>query len=248
MAAMILIIGTPSSGAQSSKTPPAPIAEFGALPDAMIFYVAHGPPESCGPGCADWIAAEGAIKFDTFKRLIAILDRQSGRKLPVVIHTSGEASLSVAVSMGRILRDRGLDASAGRTLVDACRGKPVADCAALKRSGGPLDARLDATRMPCDNACVLMLAGGVHRSLPPDASVELVGMEIHNRLAPNVSDEHRAGLTTYYGGQARLYLREMGIDPAILDIVDRNWADRKRPTEVPPSAWLKFGLVNSGAL
>ncbi|GLH78407.1 hypothetical protein SSBR45G_33160 [Bradyrhizobium sp. SSBR45G] len=244
----MMIIGTGQAGAQPSTTPPPPIAEFGTLPDAMIFYVAHGAPDSCGPGCADWIAAEGTIQFDTFKRLIAILDRQSGRKLPIIINTRGEANLNVAVSMGRILRDRGLDASPGRTLVDACRDKPQADCVALKRAGGPFDAKLDASRMLCDTPCVLMLAGGVHRSLPADAHVELVGMEIRNRLAPNVSAEHRAGLTTYYGGQARLYLREMGIDPALLDIVDRNWADRHRPTDVPPSAWLKFGLVTSGAL
>jgi len=214
----------------------------------MIFYVAHGPPDSCGPGCADWIAAEGTIQFDTFKRLIAILDRQSGRKLPVIIQTRSQSNLSVAVSMGRILRDRGLDASIGRTLVDGCRDKSQGDCLALKRSGGPLEAKLDASRMLCENSCLLMLAGGVHRSLPPDTTVELVGMEIRNRLAPNVSAEHRAGLTTYYGEQARQYLREMGIDPGLLDIVDRNWADHKRPTEMPPAAWLKFGLVTSGAL
>nr|WP_042340578.1 hypothetical protein [Bradyrhizobium oligotrophicum] len=240
------IMTAATASAQPATAPP--IAEFGTLPDAMIFYVAHGAPDACGPGCADWIAAEGTIQFDTFKRLIAILDRQSGRKLPVIINSRGEANLNVAVSMGRILRDRGLDASPGRTLVDACRDKPQADCMTLKRSGGPLDAKLDGQPIVCETSCVLMLAGGVHRSLPPQTKVELVGMEIRNRLAPNVSAEHRAGLTTYYGEQVRHYLREMGIDPGLVDIVDRNWADRKRPTEVPPAAWLKFGLVTSGAL
>ncbi|XUM24794.1 hypothetical protein ACRAVF_13990 [Bradyrhizobium oligotrophicum S58] len=225
-----------------------PIAEFGALPDAMIFYVAHGARDACGTGCVDWIAAEGTIRFDTYKRLIAILDRQSGRKLPVIIQSRGDADLNAAVSMGRILRDRGFDTAIGRTVVEACRDRSQADCVALKRAGGPFDATLDASRMLCETSCFLMLAGGVHRSLPPDARVELVGMEIRNRLAPNVSAEHRAGLTTYYSAQARLYLREMGIDPSLLDIVDRNWADRKRPTEMPPSAWLKFGVVTAGAL
>ena len=246
MAAIVIASGPVA--AQPATAPSPPIAEFGTLPDAMIFYVAHGAPDACGPGCADWIAAEGTIQFDTFKRLIAILDRQSGRKLPVIIQTRGESNLSVAVSMGRILRDRGLDASVGRTLVEACRDKSQADCLVLKRSGGTLEAKLDASRMLCENACLLMLAGGVHRSLTRDTTVELVGMEIRNRLAPNVSAEHRAGLTTYYGEQARLYLREMGIDASLLDLVDRNWADRKRPTEVPPAAWLKLGLVTSGAL
>ena len=43
----------------------------------------------------------------------------------------------------------------------------------------------------CDLACVLMLAGGVHRSLPPSTKMTLGGMFIHNRLAPNVSDGAR---------------------------------------------------------
>ena len=79
----------------------------------MIFYVAHGAPGACGPGCSDWIAAEGTVQWDTYKRLIAILDRQAGRKLPVVIHALGESNLNVATSLGRILRDRGIDTTAG---------------------------------------------------------------------------------------------------------------------------------------
>ncbi|UFZ08410.1 hypothetical protein LQG66_19490 [Bradyrhizobium ontarionense] len=248
MVGVTSVIGADVDRAAAQPETPPPIAEFGALPDAMIFYVAHGPSDSCGPGCADWIAAEGTIQFDTFKRLIAILDRQSGRKLPVVINSRGEANLNVAVSMGRILRDRGFDTSVGRTLVEACRGKQDGECLALKRSGGALEAKLDASRTVCETSCLLMLAGGAHRSLPPDTKVELVGMEIRNRLAPNVSAEHRSGLTTYYGEQVRLYLREMGVDAGLIDIVDRNWADRRRPTEVPPAAWLKLGLVTSGAL
>ncbi|CCE07621.1 conserved hypothetical protein [Bradyrhizobium sp. STM 3843] len=243
---MTIVVEAGTAVAQPATTPP--IAEFGALPDAMIFYVAHGQPDACGRGCADWIAAEGTIQFDTFKRLIAILDRQSGHKLPVVINVHTESNLSVAVSLGRILRDRGIDASVGRTVVAACGDKSQADCLVLKRSGGALDASIDAANFECNIGCVLMLAGGVRRMLPPDVNVLLVGMEIHNRLAPNVSAEHRAGLTAHYGEQFRLYLREMGVDPTLLDIVDRNWADRRRPTEVPPSAWLKLGLITSGAL
>ncbi len=245
-AAITLVIASGEVAAQPS-TPP-PIAEFGTVPGAMIFYVAHGAADACGRGCADWIAAEGKIQFDTIKRLIAILDRQSGRKLPVIIDAHVESNLNVAVSLGRILRDRGLDASVGRTVVAACRDKSQADCLALKRAGGALEASIDTSQFECNIGCVLMLAGGVRRTLPQDVSVVLVGAEIRNRLAPNVSAEHRTGLTKYYGEQDRLYLREMGIDPGLLDIVDRNWADRRRPTEVPPSAWLKLGLVTSGAL
>src|SRR3978361_529339 len=127
---------------------------------ALIFYGAQGAAGACGPGCSDWIAAEGTVQWDTHKRLIAILDRQAGRKLPVVIHSWGPANLNVAYSLGRILRARGFDTTAGPTEVEACQGKNEADCFALKRPGGPLDAKLKTGDMACDPAPVLGLAGG----------------------------------------------------------------------------------------
>ena len=91
-------------------------------------------------------------------------------------------------------------------------------------------------------ACVLILAGGIHRILPAGTRVILTGMAIHNRLAPNVSDEHRESLTAIYGEQFRVYLREMGVDTELLDIVDRN-SEQQHATEVPPSDWTRLHLV-----
>jgi hypothetical protein len=65
------------AAAQTAARPP--VGGIGELPDAMIFYVAHGAADACGPGCSDWIAAEGRVEWDTLKRLIAILDRQAQR-------------------------------------------------------------------------------------------------------------------------------------------------------------------------
>jgi hypothetical protein len=231
----------PAAGQNAARPP---VGGIGELPNAMIFYVAHGAAGACGPGCADWIAAEGTVQWDTHKRLIAILDRQAGRKLPLVIHSWGEANLNVAASLGRILRDRGVDTMEGATDVAACAGKPEADCFALKRPGGPLDAALDRADPSCDLACVLILAGGVHRSLPPGTRMVLTGMSIRNRLAPNVSDERREGLTTLFGEQFRLYLRAMGVDAELLDMVDRNSAQHKQ-TDVPPADWTRLHIVTS---
>jgi hypothetical protein len=238
------VIGCVTGGcadAQTTQRPP--IGVYGSPPDAMIFYVAHGAAGACGQGCADWIAAEGTVQWDTHKRLIAILDRQPpGRRLPLVIHAWGSANLNVAASMGRILRDRGIDTTEGATEVDACKDKSEADCFALKRPGGPLDARINLSDSRCDVACVLMLAGGVHRSLPPGTRVILTGRAIHNRLAPNVSEEQREALTERFGEQFRLYLREMGVDTELLDIVDRN-SETRRATELPPTEWTRLRIV-----
>lgn len=107
-----------------------------------------------------------------------------------------------------------------------------------------MEATLNASNAPCDIACVLILAGGIHRSLHAGTRVILTGMAIHNRLAPNVSDEHRESLTTIYGEQFRAYLREMGVDTELLDIVDRN-SEQRHATEVPPSDWTRLHIVTS---
>jgi hypothetical protein len=141
------------AGIALAQTPQRPaVGGIGSPPDAMIFYVAHGVAGACGQGCSEWIAAEGTVQWDTHKRLIAILDRQNGRKLPVVINSWGESNLNVSTSLGRILRGRGIDTMAGPTEVDACHAKAEAECFALKRPGGPLDAKINAPGTPCDIA------------------------------------------------------------------------------------------------
>ena len=236
-----------AAGFAQAQTQRPPVGGFGSPADAMIFYVAHGAAGACGQGCSEWIAAEGTVQWDTHKRLIAILDRQSGRKLPVVVHTWGTSSLNVATGLGRILRDRGIDTTEGTTEVEACNGKPEAECFVLKRPGGPLDARMNLSDARCDLACVLMLAGGVHRSLPPGTRMILSGMFIRNRLAPNVSDERREGLTARFGEQFRMYLRDMGVETELLDIVDRN-SESRRQIELPPAEWIRLRIVTASSL
>jgi len=240
--AMIALVLGSAAQAQTPQRPP--VGGIGSPPDAMIFYVAHGAAGACGSDCSEWIAAEGTVQWDTFKRLLAILDRQAGRKLPGVIHSWGESNLNVSTSLGRILRDRGIDTTAGPTEVEACSGKSDAECFALKRRGGPLDAKVNKPDLPCDLACVLILAGGVHRSLPAGTRMVLSGMFIRNRLAPNVSEERREGLTALYGEQFRKYLRDMGVEPELLDIVDSNSTSRGQ-IEVPPAEWLRLRIVTA---
>jgi hypothetical protein len=227
-AIILALMAFVAGGLVQAQTQRPPVGGFGSPADAMIFYVAHGAADACGQGCSEWIAAEGTVQWDTHKRLIAILDRQAGRKLPVVIHSWGESNLNVATSLGRILRGRGIDTTEGTTEVEACNGKNEAECFALKRPGGPLDAKMNLSDPRCDLACVLMLAGGVHRSLPPGTRMTLSSMFIRNRLALNVPDEHREGLTARFGEQFRMYLRDMGIETELLDIVDRNSDSRRQ--------------------
>jgi hypothetical protein len=235
------------TGAAQAEMPQRPaVGGFGSPRDAMIFYVAHGAADACGPGCADWIAAEGTVQFDTYKRLLAILDRLAGRKLPLVIHSWGESNLNVAISLGRILRDNGLDATVGSTEVADCTGKPDAECFTLKRPGGPLDATMGPSDTGCDFTCVLVLAGAVHRNLPDGTRVILTGRFIQNRLAPNVSAEQRESLTAHFGEQYRKYLHDMGVEPELVDIVDRI-PEGGRAVLVPSSDWTRLHIVTPAA-
>ena len=68
------LIAVITTGAAGQTTTRPPVGGVGSPPDAMIFYVAQGAAGACGPGCSDWIAAEGTVQFDTNRRVIAILD------------------------------------------------------------------------------------------------------------------------------------------------------------------------------
>ena len=243
-----MLVSLVVTGLALAQTPQRPaVGGIGSPTDAMIFYVAHGAAGACGQGCSEWIAAEGTVQWDTHKRLIAILDRQNGRKLPVIIHSWGESNLNVLTSLGRILRGRGIDTMAGPTDAEGCHGKTETECFGLKRPGGPLDGKVKAPEASCDLACVLILAGGVHRGLPAGAKVILSGMSIHNRLAPNVSKDEREGASTRFGELFRIYLRDMGVDTELLDIVDRN-SEARRQTELAPAEWMRLRIVTALSL
>jgi len=94
----------------------------------------------------------------------------------------------------------------------------------------------------CDFACVLILAGGVHRGLPQGAKVVLTGRTIRNRLAPNVAAEQRESLTVHFGEQYRKYLQDMGVAPEVVDIVD-GIGEGGRPIVMPPAEWARLHIV-----
>jgi len=211
---------------------------------AMIFYLAHGRDGSCGPNCSEWIAAEGVVEWDTFKRLFAFLQHLGDRKAPVVLAVWGAGDLNVAVTLGKIIRDHQLDVTAGTTVVAQCAKVTEAACFALKRGGQPLDAVLDTSFVACDVVCVLALAGGVHRVLPAGAKVVIGPTHIRNRLAPN--EEHQQGLQARFGDRYRLYLTQMGVSSEVADIIVGN-AETGRSTQISRDNWRRLGLVTDPA-
>ena len=111
----------------------------------------------------------------------------------------------------------------------------------------PLDARLEISSVECDLTCVFILAGGVRRTLPSTARVMIAGMEIRNRLAPNVSAERRDGLQSRFGEQFRLYLTQMGVSAEIIDIVGRN-SESRTATNLKSDDWIRLRIVSAAPL
>jgi len=234
----------PAARSQDAARPPAGGVISPA--DAMIFYLAHGPDGVCGPNCSEWIAAEGVVEWDTFKRLFAFAGRLGERKLPVVLNVWGEGDLKVAMSLGKIIRDHGLDVNVGKTVVPVCAGARDAACIALKRSGKSLDAGIDIAALDCDINCLLILAGGVHRMLPAGAKVFVGPTQVRNRFAPNVSDEQQKGLQAFFDDQCRIYLKQMGVSEDIVGMIERNSA-AGRATQILRAGWTQLGIVTEAA-
>ena len=101
-AALALILGSHGASAQPDLEP-------------MIFFVAKGERNACGPGCSEWIAAEGMFEGpkveQRFRDLLATL---KGRNLPIVFNSLGGV-IGEALVLGRILRERRMAASVGKS-------------------------------------------------------------------------------------------------------------------------------------
>jgi len=212
--------------ADTAKPVPAPQKDPPAPP--IVFFVAKGEANACGPGCSEWIAADGTFDPGAAARLRALLAKTAKRKLPIFFHSPGGA-VTASMEIGRMMRVQKIKAGVGRTIPQGCdpRQRREKACDAIMRSGRELAAEL-RTRATCLSACVYALIGAAEREVAPD-----VGLGVHSvsitrtikrmtregrvvsssskRLAGNAPDVHDA--------HARLarYASEMGIGPALID-------------------------------
>src|SRR5262245_49311730 len=114
--------------------PPTP--DENILKRPMIFFLAKGGPDACGPGCSEWIAAEGEFDPGAPVRLRALLARTK-TKLPIYFASPGGIADS-AFTIGRLMRARGITAGVGRTIPDGCKDGDTKTCSKLVRSGQAL--------------------------------------------------------------------------------------------------------------
>src|SRR5262245_65867612 len=91
LVAIMVTLAVPAAAQSSGAGGPAKEGKkaSAASQTPMLFYLAKGEPDSCGPGCNEWIAAEGRFDESSAQRLRALLSRIGQRKLPIFFHSTG---------------------------------------------------------------------------------------------------------------------------------------------------------------
>ncbi len=168
----------------AAKRAPSEYDELNNTP--LVFYLAKGAPNACGPGCSEWIAAEGYFDASAPERLRAVLGRAGNRNLPIYFQSPG-GFIDEAMVIGRLLRDRGMTAGVARTIPDACVTKNITACRAAKRSGQILNARFVGIGAGCNSACVYALIGAKVRDVPPGARVGIHSSKLARTGGPPIA-------------------------------------------------------------
>ena len=205
------------AGAQKSAEPTRgdPAAANAALTTPIEFYLAHGDANACGPGCSEWIAAEGKIDVGATDRFRQLLRKLGDRRPPIYFHSPG-GKVTDALELGRLIRDKKFEVSVGHTVPLGCGSdkQSVNSCEARKRAVQTVEAEISSTAYMCNSSCVYALAGGAVRRVPP-----WVKLGIHDLgVDPNSSLPRGVSLTTVMRlshARVRSYLRAMGIDDAL---------------------------------
>lgn len=166
---------------------------------AMRFVVVRSSDAGCEPTCPEWISAEGNIKANTPQLLKKTLQLLDGRKLPVVVFSSGGDG-DAAMTLGRLIRRSALGVVVGRTWFDGCRPEEP-DCKANDRRGARFLGLAISAGGYCASECTLMLAGGVRRLVATDAIVGVRQAASSRKLST--------------------YLKEMGVDNSLSDAMQK---------------------------
>ena len=210
----------PAAMAQSALGPAAKPADAPdpEVTDPMVFYDAHGEANACGPGCSEWIAADGKIEGASADRLLQLLTQLKGARPPIFFHSPG-GSVTGSILLGELIRTRKLTVSVGHTVPLNCDREPKnQSCKADIRAGRPIEAKLDPLTAMCNTGCVYALAGGVVRLIPPWVTLGIhdIGLDLASAKIGHPSIRLIEAAKTVSRTRLRNYIRRMGIDEGLL--------------------------------
>jgi hypothetical protein len=219
---------------KSPAPPPKPIYEA-----PMRVVIVRSSMGNCEPLCPEWIAAEGEITPATPQAFRKVFKQMGKKKLPIIIRSPG-GSIGHALEIGRMIRKRGLDIAVGATTFSGC-APDAKSCKLPKENNGIYRGTTGSWFGFCNSACPLVVAGGKERLIGNDVQIgvhkpktiwnneriwyretyrivngkkKIISRKIARRekLKPKVTYGYDKRLRK----QLTAYLKEMGIDPAII--------------------------------
>lgn len=213
----------------------------------LLIFVAEGPPNSCGPGCSRWIAAEGAFDKGSADRLAKVIDEHT--KLPIYLHSQG-GFMEEALLVGTRLRKLRMKAGVGRTAIQNCVGVATSkDCRRLLESGTRTPAQLRPAEGVCGSACVYAFIGASSRTVDPNARITVHSTTV-NRLTEKgyvavdldkMSTAER-GFRDWADQKLSRHTFEMGVDPSLVELAAKV---HPRGTRLLSRAELeRFGVIS----
>jgi len=215
-----------------------PLVELKALTakldrQPMIFFVAKGAPNACGPGCNEWIAAEGALDRHAGKRFNKFVEAMSRTDLPIFFNSMG-GSISQAREIATVLRAKRMKAGVARTIPEGCRGEVASDqtCRRLIEAKSEPRSRLITKGAKCSSACGYAFAGASFRQVAADAQIY-----IH---AAAWESEPTAWQKQRLDDGPKRFFAQMGIDPGLVDLINSVPFERIRP--LTRAEMLRFGV------
>ena len=174
--------------------------------------------------------------------LKSLLKTLGGRKLPIVLFSPG-GDVDAALALGRLIRQNKLDTAVGVTEFQGCQPDEK-DCHANDGRGAHLLGSAYASGAMCNSACPLVLAGGVHRlvggaaflgvhqitttftktQLTYRTKYRVVNGKKRITEKKIVGRKNVGNYTTYEMNKTverklAAYLKEMGIDQSIIEIM-----------------------------
>jgi len=149
---------------------PAPAGTAGQAPasTAMTFTVTRLMSDACTPRCVEWIAADGDITSDTPAKLQKLLDSDQNRKLPIILNSAG-GNGDAAMALGRLIHKYRMDTAVAATSINGCA--TLANCASQGPGGQP--GLIFTAPSRCDDACTLVLLGGMLRVADSDSHISV---------------------------------------------------------------------------
>jgi hypothetical protein len=192
----------------------------------LMFFVATGPPNACGPGCSSWIAADGYFDADAGKRFRDFLNEPARRQLPVFFNSLGGIA-SQAVVIGLTLREYRMRAGVARTIPEGCRPAPALNdaCRRQVQSASEQKAKLMPPGAHCASGCVYALLGASERQVAPTAELGVHSVRFIWALSSR-SPSAPPPTTDVIDSALRNYMVEMGVDPGLIDAATKVSPDR----------------------